>query len=97
MISPENHAAFDRLEKLLLFPTIFPLKVMGVKVENFQAEIIVLVRTYIPEFDASSVEVRNSTKGAYQSLTLNLKVTSRLELEAIYDAVSTHPLVKIVL
>jgi uncharacterized protein len=80
-----------------VFPTVFPLKVMGLRVDSFAQEISTLVRTYIPEFDPASIEIRSSSKGTYLSVTLNLNVSSRIELEAIYKAVSAHPLVKIVL
>jgi uncharacterized protein len=92
-----DSSAFDRLEKLLVFPTIFPLKVMGLRVDNFAQEISSLVCTHIPEFDPASIEMRSSSKGTYLSVTLNLNVSSRVQLEAVYMAVSTHPLVKIVL
>ncbi len=90
-------SAFDRLEKLLVFPTAFPLKVMGVRVDNFAQEISALVGTYIPDFDPSSIEMRSSSKGTYLSVTLILNVSSRAQLESVYKAVSAHPLVKIVL
>lgn len=92
-----DSSAFDRLEKLLGFPTVFPLKVMGLRVENFAQEIAEVVRTHIPEFDPASVEMRSSSKGTYLSVTLSLNVSSRGQLEAVYRAVSAHPLVKIVL
>jgi uncharacterized protein len=97
MVSPPKDAQFDRLEKLLVFPAAFPLKVMGLRVEGFAQQISELVSTYIPNFDASSVEMRVSAKGTYLSLTLNLTVSSRFQLEQLYNAVSAHPLVKIVL
>jgi uncharacterized protein len=97
MAAPLDRAAFDRLEKLLVFPTSFPLKVMGLRVDHFAQEITELVKTHIPDFDPSKIEMRVSSKGTYLSVTLNLNVSSRVQLEAIYMAVSAHSLVKIVL
>ncbi len=97
MTTSLDSTAFDRLEKLLEFPAVFPLKVMGVRVENFAQEIAEVVRTHIPEFDPASLEMRSSSKGTYLSVTLSLNVSSRGQLEAVYRAVSAHPLVKIVL
>jgi uncharacterized protein len=97
MTSSLDSSAFDRLEKLLVFPAVFPLKVMGLRVDNFAQEISTLVRTHIPDFDPSSIEMRSSSKGTYLSVTVNLNVSSRVQLETVYKAVSTHPLVKIVL
>lgn len=92
-----DRAAFDRLEKLLEFPAAFPLKVMGLRVDNFAQEIARVVTAHIPGFDPASIEMRASSKGTYLSVTLNLTVESRTQLESVYVAVSTHPLVKIVL
>ena len=97
MAAPLDRAAFDRLEKLLVFPTSFPLKVMGRRVDHFAQEITELVRTHIPDFDPSKIEMRVSSKGTYLSVTLNLNVSTMVQLEAVYLAVSAHPLVKIVL
>jgi uncharacterized protein len=97
MAEPLDSAAFDRLEKLLVFPTVFPLKVMGLRVDHFAQEICKVVGAHIPQFEPSQIEIRVSSKGTYLSVTLNLEVSSRVQLEAVYRAVSAHPLVKIVL
>lgn len=70
---------------------------MGLRVDNFAQEISRLVRTCIPEFDPAGIEIRSSSKGTYLSVTLNLQVNSRAQLESVYTAVSTHPFVKIIL
>jgi uncharacterized protein len=97
MTNTLDSAAFDRLEQLLVFPAAFPLKVMGLRVDHFAQEIATVVCTHIPDFDPGSIEMRASSKGTYLSVTLNLVVNSRHQLESVYKAVSAHPLVKIVL
>jgi uncharacterized protein len=97
MTLPSDPSVFDRLESLLVFPTAFPLKVMGLRVDGFAQEILRVVSAHIPSFDPSKMEMRASSKGTYLSVTLDLYVESRVQLEAIYRDVSTHPLVKIVL
>jgi uncharacterized protein len=97
MKKSSDSAAFDRIEKLLEFPTIFPLKVMGLRVDHFAQEISKVVSTHISSFDPSTIEMRASSKGTYLSVTLMLRVESRIQLEAVYKDVSAHPLVKIVL
>jgi uncharacterized protein len=92
-----GESSFDRLEKLIEFPTVFPLKVMGVRVDHFAQEICKCVQTHLPDFDPAGIEMRSSSKGTYLSVTLMLAVNSRQELEAVYKAVSSNPLVKIVL
>jgi putative lipoic acid-binding regulatory protein len=89
--------AFDRLEKLLDFPTDFPLKVMGRRVDGFAQSISALVRRHVPDFDPSTIELRGSSKGAYLSITIVARVVSRAQLEALYRDLIAHPMVKIVL
>ncbi len=89
--------AFDRIEKLLEFPTDFPLKVMGRRVDGFAQEIASLVGALLPGFDPGTIELRASSGGAWLSLTLQLRVESRAQLESVYRAVAAHPSVRIVL
>jgi uncharacterized protein len=84
-------------ESLLVFPTDFPIKVMGRRVDGFTQAIASVVREHAPDFDAESMEVRASKFGNYLSLTATVRATSREQLDALYRALTGHPLVKIVL
>lgn len=90
-------AAFDRLERLLEFPVDFPIKVMGRRVEGFAQAISDLVREHVPEFDPATIELRSSSGGNYLSLTVVVRLHSRAQLQALHEALSRHPLVRIVL
>lgn len=90
-------AVFDRIEKLLEFPVEFPMKVIGKTVDGFAQQIADLVMRHIPEFDPASIELRPSSKGAYLSLTVAPLVHDRAQLEALYTALSRHPMVRIIL
>lgn len=90
-------AAFDRLERLLEFPVDFPLKIMGRRVDDFAQQIVDLVVEHAPDFDPSTIELRVSSKGSFLSVTVVVRVKSRQQLETLYRALATHPLVSIVL
>jgi uncharacterized protein len=90
-------AVFDRIEKLLEFPVEFPMKVIGKRVDGFAQQIADLVMRHVPEFDPASIELRPSSKGAYLSLTVSPIVRTRAQLEALYTALSRHPMVRIIL
>jgi putative lipoic acid-binding regulatory protein len=81
----------------LVFPTDFPIKVMGRRVEGFAREITAVVREHAPDFDSETIEVRASKFGNYLSLTATVHATSREQLDTLYRALTGHPLVKIVL
>jgi putative lipoic acid-binding regulatory protein len=43
------------------------------------------------------MEMRPSSKGNYLSLTVTVRATSREQLDNLYRALSSHPMVKVVL
>lgn len=82
---------------LLEFPCDFPVKIMGSRVDEFAQIIVALVLDHAPDFDPSSVEMRPSSKGNYLSLTCTIRATSQLQLDNLYRALTSHPLVKVAL
>jgi putative lipoic acid-binding regulatory protein len=82
---------------LIDFPSAFPIKVMGARVDGFEAAMVAIARQFDPAFDAAAVERRPSKAGNYLGLTLTVTATSREQLDALYRTLSTHPLVKVVL
>lgn len=81
----------------LTFPTDFPIKVMGRKVDNFVHAVTEVVRRHAPDFDAATVELRVSKGGNWLSITATIRATSRGQLDALYRELTAHPLVKVVL
>jgi putative lipoic acid-binding regulatory protein len=81
----------------LQFPTDFPIKVMGRRVDGFAQAIVEVVQVHAPDFDASTLEMRTSKDGNYLSVTATINATSREQLDNLYRALTSHPLVKIVL
>jgi putative lipoic acid-binding regulatory protein len=86
-----------RRESLIDYPSRFPIKVMGAKVEGFVHAMTVIAREFDNEFDAATIELRDSKKGNYLGITLTVMVTSREQLDELYRTLSTHPMVKVVL
>jgi len=84
-------------ESPLTFPTDFPVKILGKRVDHFAQEIVRVVRAHAPDFDAATLEVRSSSAGNYLSVTATIRATSREQLDALYRELTSHPLVKVVL
>lgn len=81
----------------LTFPMAFPIKIMGEAREGFAQAMLEIVLRHAPDFDAASMEMRPSRAGRYLSLTCTIHATSRAQLDALYQALSAHPMVKVVL
>lgn len=84
-------------ESPLVFPTDFPIKIMGMNQLEFEPLMIAIVQGHAPDLDVGTVEVRQSRGGKYLSLTVTVRAQSRAQLDAIYLELTRHPLVKVVL
>jgi putative lipoic acid-binding regulatory protein len=99
MNHPSSPAAPVRApaDSLIEYPSRFPVKVMGAKVDGFVEAVTVIARQFDPTFDAASVELRASKGGNYLGVTVTINATSREQLDELYRTLSTHPMVKVVL
>ena len=83
-------------ESLIEYPSQFPIKVMGVKSDGLVHAISLIARQFDPDFDASTIELRESKGGKYLGVTVTVTATSREQLDELYRTLSTHPMVKVV-
>ena len=86
-----------RDESLIPFPSAFPVKVMGARVDGFVEAVVAVARRFDPDFDATTVQTRESSGGRYLGITVTVTATSREQLDELYRTLSTHPMVKVVL
>jgi len=84
-------------ESLIEYPSDFPIKVMGPTHVDFAPTIVEVVLGFDPTFHHGKLEERPSGKGNYTGLTVTVRATSREQLDALYTALSAHPMVKIVM
>jgi len=86
-----------RADSLIEYPCRFPVKVMGARVDGFVHAVTTVARAFDPDFDAATVELRESKGGNYLGVTITITATSREQLDELYRTLSTHPMVKVVL
>jgi len=84
-------------ESLITYPSRFPIKVMGTKVDGLVHAITLIACQFDPMFDAATIELRESKGGKYLGVTITVTATSREQLDELYRTLSTHPMVKVVL
>jgi len=94
---PEIPPEIPPEQSLITYPSEFPIKVMGQKVEGFVHAMTHIAKQFDPGFDAAKLELRESKAGNYLGVTLNITATSREQLDELYRTLSTHPMVKVVL
>tara|TARA_R110001599_G_scaffold64023_4_gene179371 strand:+ start:46750 stop:47019 length:270 start_codon:yes stop_codon:yes gene_type:complete len=84
-------------ESLIEYPSDFPIKIMGPAHDEFIANMVELVLLHDAEFHTGKMETRPSSGGNYLSLTVTVRATSREQLDNLYRALSSHPMVKFAL
>lgn len=96
-IHPPTPQPDPRKDSLIEYPSRFPIKVMGAKADGFVHAITEIAERFDPGFDAATVELRPSSKGNYLGITITVTATSREQLDDLYRALTSHPMVKVVL
>ena len=97
MPTPSPAPAAAPADSLIEYPSSFPIKVMGVKVDGFVEAVTMIARQFDPAFDSATIELRDSKAGNYLGVTITVTATSREQLDELYRTLSTHPMVKVVL
>ena len=86
-----------RKDSLIEYPSDFPIKVMGLNQEGFVHAVTEIAKQHDPFFDASKIELRPSSGDKYLGVTITVTATSREQLDNLYRALTSSPMVKVVL
>lgn len=70
---------------------------MGFAGVDFREHVLQVVESHAPGFDATLMEVRDSSNGKYQSITLKITATSEDQLSNLNIELRKNSLVKLVL
>ena len=95
-MSPVNPPQ-DEPKPLLTFPCEFPIKVVGRREDGFAQAIAEVAMRHAPDFRPETLGMRTSRNGRYLSLTVTIRARSREQLDALYQELSKHPGVMMVL
>ena len=89
--------AITERDSLIEYPCDFPIKVIGLHQPDFLGAMVALAKSFDPGFDDSKVELRPSKGEKYLAITLNFRATSRAQLDGMYLALTSHPMVNMAL
>ncbi len=82
---------------LLAFPCSYPLKVFGKNTNEFYAAVAVVIEKYIAEGETVSYATKTSSSNKYLSITATFKARSQEHLTAIYQELSQHKFVLMIM
>ncbi|SSY70815.1 YbeD family protein [Alysiella crassa] len=81
---------------LIEFPTDFNLKIMGAEHPDFVPEILKAIQSFAPNTTEANVKLRPSSGGKFVGATVTVRAENQEQLDNIYRAVTSHPMVKVV-
>jgi len=70
---------------------------MGETVDNFSLLVMQVIKKYDESFNETAIEIKGSSEGKYISLTCNIYVISKKQLDEIYIELSGLSITKFVL
>ncbi len=82
---------------LLEFPSDFPVKIIGEVSEQFEDNMLAIVRRHHPDLEESAIRKNISGQGNYLAITVTVRAESQAALDALYAELSQHPDTKMVL
>ncbi|SMC28523.1 Protein of unknown function [Andreprevotia lacus DSM 23236] len=95
-----NNIPGKKLEELVTFPVLIPVKAVShkqVAQDEFVAALVDVTALHVPGFHIDLVTVRASSSGNYYSATLSITFDTIEQVHAVDVALRAHPLVQMLL
>ena len=78
------------MSKLNTFPSVFPVKVMGVNQEDFEPLVLEIIQKHASLAASKVISKRLSRNGRFLSITVHIYAENQAQLDAIYKELSAH-------
>jgi len=97
MNDAQDHGDGKSADSPLVFPCDFPLKVMGRAAPDFAALVHDIVSRHVGQLDADALRSRASRNGSYLAVTVTFEAHSRAQLDGLYQELTAHERILMVL
>lgn len=87
----------DGKESLMSFPCDFPIKIIGKNTPSFLQDVEQIIRKHFTISEEVSVASHVSGQGNYLAITAIIRVYDQASLDALYQELTKHPDMKMVL
>jgi uncharacterized protein len=67
------------------FPCEYPIKVLGRSSDAYREIIFEVFEQHAPGFDRENIQVKDSAKGTFTSLTITITATGKDQLQALHE------------
>lgn len=87
----------DETPPTIEFPCLYPIKIIGVAVAEFQDIVIAVVERHTGKITEELITVRRSSQQQYVSVTVTIAATGKDQLQNIFEDLKLVEHVKMVL
>lgn len=84
-------------EKLINFPSPFPIKIMGLANDTFEGAVVAILNQHVPDLGEGAIVSKLSKGGKFESITATINAQNQEQLDAIYRALTQDPNILMVL
>ena len=82
---------------MIEFPTDFPIKIIFQNIPGAIDELLEIVRRHHPELSDDAIKQQVSKNGNYLSITTTVLAKDQASLDGLYQELTKHPHIKMVL
>ncbi|MDF1828070.1 MAG: DUF493 domain-containing protein [Legionellaceae bacterium] len=83
--------------RLLKFPCDFPIKIMGKATDAFKRDIFAILKKHYPALNTDTIQLNASKNGNFIAISATVLAQDQPSLDALYQDLSQHPDIKMVL
>jgi len=87
----------ENQEPKIEFPCDYPIKILGRSCDHFKGTVLEIVEQHSPDYDRSSVVIKDSSKGTFVSMTVTIIATGKPQLEALHGDLKNSGVVTMVM
>ena len=81
----------QRTDTLLQFPCDFLIKAFGNASDQFELEVLNIIRTHVAELKENAISCRPSKDNKYLAISITVHVESKAQIDNIYRDLSSNP------
>ena len=94
---PSDLDAAEEAPPKIEFPCLYPIKVIGHAVEDFQSTVLEVIERHTGRLDPELIQARPSKKSNYLAITVTIAATGEEQLQLIFTDLKAVESVKLVL
>lgn len=80
-------------QPLLNFPCDFAIKIFGVACDEFEINVLGIIRRHFPDLKENAIQTRHSKDKKYLAFTITIHANNREQIDNVYRELTASPYV----